>query len=325
MQSWRQLLGEIIEDPRERQRMTEQLKLSAPTLTRWAEGFSAPRLNNLRLLLKAVPPQYQQLMQELLRLEFGGLLDQGNHTPGREESQPLEIPSSLYERVFHAYAQLVEPIMVESIIELALQHALVQLDPDRLGMEIAIAQCVTPAESSPVRSLRETVRYDTPAWGKGTQIKTMFLGDESLGGFAVREGHIVTIQSRREGEYRFPANWIEQEESAAACPIARFGKVAGCLICSSTQPDYFTPVLCSLLVAYSEMLTVAFEREQYYEIKNVSLRLMPSYYRQEPLLATYSQRFLRIIKEQRLHAAQAEQAAWREIEEELIQLSYYGE
>lgn len=322
MYSWRQLLGEIIADPRERQRMTEQMKLSPPTLQRWAQGLSTPRLNNLRQLPKVVPHQHRQQMQDLLRQQFGSLLDLDHHAAGRDEEIPLEIPSSLYERVFHAYSQLSEPILMEAIISLALQHALLQLDPDRLGMEIAIAQFVPPAPGAPVRSMRETFRYNTPPWGKGSRLNTMFLGEESLAGYSIRQGYVVTIQSRREGESRFPVNWVEHEESAAACPIARANRIAGCLICSSTQPDYFTPALNSLLLSYSEMLTVAFEREQYYDRKDVSLLLMPPYDQQEPILATYRERFLRLAREQLVRPMEATHVAWRDIEEELIRIAY---
>src|SRR5579883_2024761 len=57
-QSWRELLGKIIADPQERQRLADTLNINPITLTRWATHKSNPRPDNLRPLIEVLP-QYR--------------------------------------------------------------------------------------------------------------------------------------------------------------------------------------------------------------------------------------------------------------------------
>ena len=69
-QTWRKLLGTIISNPKEKQRIAVELGVKAITLTRWVSGESDPRPQNLRLLLSVLPGQREQLL-DLIRREEG--------------------------------------------------------------------------------------------------------------------------------------------------------------------------------------------------------------------------------------------------------------
>ena len=53
--TWRELLGSIIRDPQERQRIASDLGVRTITLMRWANGESNPRLQTLHQLLGVLP------------------------------------------------------------------------------------------------------------------------------------------------------------------------------------------------------------------------------------------------------------------------------
>src|SRR5205085_8873280 len=96
-----------------------------------------------------------------------------------------DIPSEFYGRVFSARSATNETLHFWSISNLILQQALGQLDPDRLGMAITVVRCMPPSNGNKVRSLRESVGQGTPPWNGDLEQQAMFLGAESLAGYAV--------------------------------------------------------------------------------------------------------------------------------------------
>src|SRR5579863_1060586 len=151
-QTWRELLGTILQEPRERAHIAAELGVHPLTLTRWVNGESSPRSQNLQALLRALP-QYRTLLLELIPKEFGHTLDE---VTIKEDTQQ-EIPSVFYGRIFHAHAELPDPMRSWSIFDLILQQALQQLDPNRVGMEITVMRCMPPVQGQKVQSLRETL------------------------------------------------------------------------------------------------------------------------------------------------------------------------
>src|SRR5882724_8230734 len=67
--SWRYLLGKIISDMQERQRIANELGVSTVTLTRWASDVSDPRPQNLRRLLAALP-YHRRVLLDSITQEF---------------------------------------------------------------------------------------------------------------------------------------------------------------------------------------------------------------------------------------------------------------
>ena len=83
----------------------------------------------------------------------------------------------------------------------------------------------------------------------------LFLGQESLSGYTVEVRHIVCNDNLRQSK-TFPAVQDTFEVSAAAHPIRFEGKIAGCLLASSTQPSYFSSQRLNLLATFSDLVSL---------------------------------------------------------------------
>src|SRR5581483_1549380 len=251
-QKWRELLSKIIKDPHEKQRIANELGVSVITLTRWVSGESMPRTHNLRLLLKALP-DHRDAFLDVLPDDFS----QSISDQIEDEDAAQEIPSVFYARVLNAHCNLPRILHFSSICDVILQQALKQLDPNREGMEITVVQCMYPAPDGKIRSLREGLGRGTPPWNRELEQRTLFLGAESLSGYVVSSGRPLAIPSRQQGLNLFPVQWVEWEESAMAYPIMMADQIAGCLLVSSTQPDYFLSLARQKLVQqYAKLLLV---------------------------------------------------------------------
>ena len=68
--TWRDLLGSIIQNAHERQRIANELGVNPVTLTRWIHNESIPRKQNLQHLLRVLP-QHRKVLHELFTKEFG--------------------------------------------------------------------------------------------------------------------------------------------------------------------------------------------------------------------------------------------------------------
>lgn len=324
-QTWRELLGKAINDTQERQRIADVLGVNPVTLTRWVTNKSSPRIDNLRLLLQALPNQRQQLI-ELIQQEFPAFLTITIPT----EDADLAIPSAFYERVLKAYATSPLHLRTPSIRLTIVQQILVHLDPVPLGMAVAILPCVSPAEGQNVRSLREEIGRGNLPWRSLLENHAQFVGIESPPGLAVSTGHPVIVQSREEKVWQFPAHLPEWEESALAQPIMLANSTAGCLYISSTQQNYFSLARQNLIRSYAELLVLAFEQNEFYGLQAIELGVMPAYAVQKPYLAQFHQRVIQYMaqahQEKRLVTRpQAESIIWREMEDELLHLPYHSE
>lgn len=321
-ETWRDLLKTIISDPHEKQRLAEQLGVRAITLTRWISKESDPRPQNLRNLLNALPMHRDQLL-DLIREE-----------PGFEEfsnagvdDASIEIPSEFYTRVFSARASIVDNLRFWSISNLILQQAIGQLDPDRLGMGINVVRCMPPARvDNKVHSLRESVGIGTPPWSGDLEQNAMFLGAESLCGYVVTLCRPAANQNVDDEQNLTPAHKTPFEKSAAVHPILFAGRVAGCLLVSSTQNNYFLPQYrLTLIENYANLLALAFEPEEFYEPCQIELSVMPDQEVQKKHFANFRQRVANImiegsINKRPVNNLEAERLVWQQLEEELLQL-----
>jgi transcriptional regulator with XRE-family HTH domain len=324
-QTWRELLAKIISDPHERQRLAGELSVSLVTLNRWIKGDSAPRPQNMRHLLNVVP-QYRDEFLELLRSEE----DAENLISANNDDSEQEIPTSFYIRVFNARASTVESLHFWSISTLILQQAISQLDPERLGMSIYVVRCMPPQPqrgSRKVRSLRESVGAGTPPWPGDLEQQALFLGAESLAGYAVSLCRPSGNQNIGEGNNLVPTHPGEYEKSAVAYPILYTGRIAGCLLVSSTQINYFhSSARLALVQSYTDLIALAFEAEDFYDPQDIELQVMPHHSIQRHYFANFRQRVANTMiqaaqKQRPVNNLQAEQAVWQELEEELLQRS----
>jgi transcriptional regulator with XRE-family HTH domain len=320
-ETWRSLLKSIISDPHEKQRLAEELGIKPITLSRWTNDESDPRPQNLRHLLTALPQQREQML-ELIREERGF----EEFTNAGFDDSEIEIPSSFYNRVFATRASIVESLRFWSICNLILQQAIGQLDPDRLGMAINVVRCMTPSpQDNKVHSLRESVGFGTHPWSGDLEQKAMFLGAESLCGYVATSCRPATNQNIDERQSLIPAHKTEHEKSASVHPILFAGRLAGCLLVSSTQYDYFLPQSrLALIENYANLLALAFEPEEFYEPQDIELFVMPNQEEQKKYFSNFRQRVAKTMvdgarKKQPVNNIQAEQIVWQKLEEELLQ------
>ncbi len=326
--TWRELLGKVIQDSKERHRIAIKLGINPATLVRWTHNESNPRPQNLNQLLNAIPDQYRALFLELVEEEFKDFSAGRKDDPVTSESP--SIPSEFYNRVFHTYGIVPKALRFSSLCDLILQQALEQLDPQRLGMAIIVVRLLSPSHGDKIRSLRESMGRGTPPWEGNLEQHAILLGAESLAGYAVMFYHLVVNQNLSEEQSRFPGYRGVWEESAAACPIILEGNIAGSLLVSSTQPNYFLPPRLTLIERYTELIALAFEPEEFYEPERIDLGIVPPQHVQQPYLSRFQHRFLETMRQAArnqhpISTNQAEQMVWQQLEEELLQAAAHVE
>jgi hypothetical protein len=269
-------------------------------------------------LLKALPGHRKELLEA-----FPEEFTQSINEKVESEDASQEIPSVFYARVLNAHCNLPRVLHFSSICDVILQQALKQLDPNRVGMEITVVQCMYPSPNGKIRSLRENFGRGTPPWNRELEQRTLFLGAESLSGYVVSSGRALAVPSRQEGLNLFPVQWVEWEESAMAYPIMMADQIAGCLLVSSTQPGYFLSQIRQKLVQqYAELLLVAFEPEIFYDLRSVDLGRMPPYEKQRSYLNNFRQRVADVMIHDHVDVVLAERIVWQLIEDELLQLQF---
>ena len=321
-QTWRTLLGTIIEDPQERQRLAGELEVGPITLTRWANGQATPRLQKLQELTNALP-QHRPLLLELLGREFEDFISAFESI--NADTSP-EIPAAFYARVLSTYSTTPHLLRSTSISSLILQQALAHLDPNRLGMSITVVLCSTPRPGGKVRSLRETLGRGTHPWKSHLDNQALLLGYESLAGYAVTTFRCLANQNIKEGQTFLPVLRTGYEESAVACPLLQGNRVAGCLLAASNKVNYFTPVRQALIRSYANLLVLACEPEDFYDQQSIALGIMPSLEAQQSYFAHFRQRVTALMvqtaaEERPMTRKQAELEIWQQLEEEFLHLS----
>lgn len=318
--SWRSLLGRIIHDPQERQRIADELGVRPITLTRWVSRESIPRTQNLRHLLSIFPLQQRKLFADLIAEEFKDF----PLAPVEDNTQTIS--SAFYTRLLATNTSTTDILRCWVICSQILQQALIQLDPEHNGLLLTIVRCMPPSNDGKVKSLREYVALGTYPWNTDLEQKAMFLGAESLAGYAVSSCRFATIQSITEGRTLLPAHRVEFEESAAAYPIMRSGRISGCFLVSSVLRNNFVDQeWLDLIQAYTNLLVLAFEPSDFYAPSQIELRIMPNSTIQQSYLTNFRQRvgttMTRAVHEGlSLNHSQAEQQVWSHLEEELLRL-----
>jgi hypothetical protein len=208
--------------------------------------------------------------------------------------------------------------VTSSICHLVLRQAIDHLDPDHLGMEITVAQCTPPTSGLPVRSLVERIGVGTPPWTKGVGRRLLFLGAEALAGYVVGTGEPGIVQNIEEEHGPLPVRPGAYEKSAAAYPLLRRGRLAGCFLVSSAQIDFFLPERTDLVEQYANLLALAYTDEQFYRPKEILLEVMPPISVQELSTLPFRQRVLEHRRTAHLSETEAEQWVIQEIEAELL-------
>jgi len=320
--SWRELLGKVIKKTSERHLIAEAIGVSSTTLQRWATNRSDPRMETQRVMFEVLP-QFQPEFAELIEREYPHL--SLNTATASEYVQ--EIPSEFYARVLNAHAISSSLLRASAVSTLILQQMLEQLDPQQQGTVVFVVQYAHPLPQHKIRSLRVTQARAAAPWRYPIEHFVMFLGAESQMGHAVLSGHQNIMHSRDARERWYPSHPTPTEGSFVAHPIVRADRTAGCLFVNSPEPNLFSHSHLDLIQAYADLSVLMFRPDEFYPLDQIELGLMPSYEIQQPYLATFQQRITRHMilasrNQQSLTRAQAEQSVWREIEEELLRLSF---
>jgi hypothetical protein len=321
--TWRELLREIIASPTERRRLAEGLGVTPMTLSRWTSGESSPRPRNFQQLLDALPEHRKQLSRLITQEHADLFMDVSEET--RQDASQFSIPASFYSRIFNTYATTPPTLRSSKILDLIVKQVISQFDSDNSsGIKVIVAQFVAPDEKDqPVQSLRIITGGVTPPW---TELQTMFLGAESQIGFAILSNNMINIEdfAQEQQTIHFPERTIER--SSVACPIISAKDVAGCILISSVQPNYFTSSLLSLIQSYAELLTLVFEAEDFYPNEKIRLGVMPTYQQQEPYLRSFATSVREILvqaaqKQQFITKLQAEVIVWKELEQKFLKIA----
>ncbi len=320
--SWRDLLKEVIENIVERQRIASALGVNPITLVRWADKQARPRLHYRQKLIDAMPAQIRQEFAASLAKEFPE--DTQPATNAGEEEPTPEIPSAFYARAISAFTSTPHSLRSSSIFTIILQQMLAHLDAEQEGLFISVIRCTRPAPGRPVRSLQEIIGRGTPPFKLYQEMQPMFLGIESLAGAAVMEFSKQINQNLKENSFQ-PALRTEFEESAMACPLTFEGRIAGCVLVSSTQLNYFTARREQLVQDYTNMLILALQQEDFYDHSNITLVVMPPPQEQQPVFERFRALVAEVLNRPgnaNISEAEAESIALQEIEEAIIQRSY---
>lgn len=319
--SWQDLLKHIISDPVARERLASAVGVRPITLYRWVNGESSPRPYNLRQLLSALPYEQRNRMAALLEeehLEF-------SKSSMSDSLDQLEYP--FVRQVLELRATTPDVVLFWTLCHKVFQHALRRLDPERIGMAIRVVLCMPPGSDGKIHSLLESVGQGTPPWRADLEQEAIFLGAESLAGYVVTSCRPNLVQNLGREHYQLPASWAEHELSATAFPILYTNGVAGCVLVSSTQPDFFdSSSRFTLISDYTQLIALAFKPEQFYPPECVGLQVLPSFDAQRVLLASFRERVIALMteaanKERPLTRTQAEQLVWQQLEEQLIHIS----
>jgi len=317
-QAWRGVLQRIIAVTADRNRLAEAMSVTPMTLSRWANDNSTPVKPQLIRLLQMVQPEHRVELTEALEQDYPDI----HHSLHQEIAE--QITADFFSQDLSMRATVIHSLLFWQISEMVIKQALAQLDTNRLGMSITLVQCMPPYQKGKIRSLRERVGKGTSPWPADLEHLSVFLGVESLAGYVVQSRRPASIDNLNK-DHLLPAYQTEYEVSAAAHPVMLEGRIAGCLLASSTEAGYFTPQRMSLLGAFSDIISLAFNKVEFYAPELVDLHIMPLAPKQRPYLASFRQHVTQTIlgaaeQHQHIDNLEAERMVWQELEELLLSL-----
>jgi hypothetical protein len=268
--TWRDLLGELIEDTQERERLAHELGVHEWTPWRWTSNKSKPRARYLKKLPEIFPSHQRELLQ-LLRKEYPDLF------PKEEEAEKEalhHIPSFDYARVLSTLADPGPYYGQESIFYHILNYIGAQL---AMSGETSVLVMVL----SPSRRSLYSLASMTYGGGRFPVIlafhmmidRIIFAGRESL-------GSAVTTAS------------IKMTGSTLAFPLRRRSRISGCLWVIHSEREALSPPKVELLSRYADLLAIGFTDAQFYDPAQVDLATIPDLETQRQLFASYQSQYL---------------------------------
>jgi hypothetical protein len=334
--NWRELLASVLRNPREKQLLLEELKVRSITLTRWVNGETEPRQQNLQQLVKALT-RYCDYLPELLKDETK-TGDLAFLQAAKAKVSP-RIPSEFYSRVLASRTYTPNHLRFWTLANMILRQAMDQLDPNHQGIAMWITRCMLmddegksgrtgrAEEGKVVRSLRVTLGYHANKPLDHMEQEGMFLGIESAEGEALNVGHPIIYQNLQQAGILTPKTPVVEHCCAAICPIIYQGHVAGTFSVASMYDDYFlAPERAVLVEQYSEFLPLAFESTDFVARQDIMLNVLPDFDVQKRHFANFRQRVAEVMIEKLsqgkvISNIEAENIIWQKLEKELLALA----
>lgn len=247
-------------------RVARELLVTENTIYRWMNNTSEPRPTYLKRLIEVLP-EYRAQLITAIHQTFGDVI--GSPPPDSREVRK------------QIYQQVLEAVMTNSqdsetrfwhVSEIIFNDALNQLDPRKLGLAITYAKLMPP-HADGIHSLREVKMRGHAPWTDSTDDKT-FLGSTTL------VGAVAVLQRAQDwndmDNGRALVDIDGHERSAYAVPVLHGNLLAGVLIVSSSQPDFFkNPIACQLVTEYALLMGVALSDQEFHSSDLLHLRPMP--------------------------------------------------
>ena len=189
-------------------------------------------------------------------------------------------------------------------------------------MAMTVVRCMPPSSEGKIRSSRESVGLGTPPWEIDLETKGTVLGAESLW---VR---FHTCHDKYKPCHRYHAlarlsDRVRSERNGDTY----FACKPHCWMFTGIQYTtqlFLAPERRALIQAYTYLMTLAFEPDEFYPPECVELSIMPPLPVQQKYFALFRQRVHDTMREtvgtqHPLTGIQAEQKVWQQLEEELKQ------
>lgn len=311
---WREILKKATNDKASKQRLVADLGVREITIDRWIKGEASPRPHNLQRLVHALPDH----QKDLIRL----FADNFDIIPDPAETIQ-EIPAKFYAQIFQRRTNITRSQRYWSLTQTILGQALSQLDPENLGMAITVVQCMKHSRhKNKIWSLRQSMGQGTSPWPNNLEQTALFLGAEFLAGYVISTCRPADVQDYEKDNFAPLGHQFPGERSAASSPILYAGKIAGCLLISSTSANYFQlPQRMQLITDYAQLIALAFDLDDFYYPSAIELRVMPAHQEQRLYFENFRQRLKQARHYLSQHAKEvdAEQFVWEELEEEILE------
>jgi transcriptional regulator with XRE-family HTH domain len=303
----------------EKQTFSAAVGVSMTTINRWRRGEDWPKTRNLERLLTVLSAEQRQQLLFLMRRDpkVWVLLpmDVRATLPAETENEQV----SLFQRghlddfcLKMLRLQRDTPDRFWQLSGAVLREALKQLEthPVQTGMEIIVTKCMPP-RAGKVRSLRLLVGMGTSPWRGDLHTKDGFLGIESLVGYSLSRRHGEMVSDLTASSFHTPVQRIGQEQSAAAFPIMRENCIAGALLVSSVQADYFTPERMELIEIFADLIRLAFydSEGEFYPQETLDLGLMPPW----TIQREYFEAFRKRVEDEYRRVSNEETSSMREL------------
>ena len=249
LRSWREVLGELCQDPLKKKEVAEAVGfVSLRTVERWMNGQSNPQKEEYIRKLSFLNDD----LAEALQREFPEAF---HASPSHFSSGQTALPVEFYRRVVRAFAHVPLPSRRWTIFHLVSQMMIPHLDPESAGLV-----AITVRSGDQPRQLVFGEGGGNTVW-KTRQVtqQTVEDGDSPLLQ-ALAHYHPLFIQSCASSNIFPPACLVQagRIQGLGFFPLYRAGVAAGGLLLCSTQEDFFTPLRQALVEEYTSLLSLAF-------------------------------------------------------------------